>query len=42
MYGFGVQPAQTERDEYAANGQLIRDELAQCLEELKACWRECR
>jgi hypothetical protein len=47
-YGFGVQPAQSERaaaiverDEYAANGQMIRDMLVKCQADLEKCWREC-
>jgi hypothetical protein len=42
-WGFAIQPVTAERDEYATNGQLIRDELQQCLQELKACWqRPCQ
>lgn len=49
MYAFGVVPEATskqeikvERDEYAANSQMIRDELSVCLDKLEKCWRECR
>ncbi len=48
MYGFGVQPATSakntavaESTEYAANSQMIRDQLELCLVDLKACWRDC-
>lgn len=33
--------AEAENAEYAANAGFIRDQLAECLEELKACYREC-
>lgn len=48
MYAVGVQPAQTakstavaESEEYAANSQMIRDELKACLTRLETCWRNC-
>jgi hypothetical protein len=48
-YTFGVAPVEqkkavvvAERNDYAANSQLIRDELKACLGKLEACWRECR
>ena len=47
-YGIGVRPADmkaeaatAEATEYAANSQLIRDELTSCLARLETCWREC-
>jgi len=48
MYGFGVQPATSakntavaESTEYAANSQMIREELKACLGRLETCWRDC-
>ena len=52
-YIFGINPAQTEvttqslgfeieARENAANSEMIRTELQQCLAELKACWKECK
>ncbi len=42
VFGFGVQPLRSENNEVTLNGQLVRDELTTCLQELKQCWKDCR
>ena len=42
VFGFGMQPLRSENNEVTLNGQLVRDELTTCLQELKQCWKDCR